>query len=78
MTGFPAKKVADDYDKLQIAARKIGTKIADPFLQLSFLALPVVPELRLTDRGLVDTSTSKHVSLFKKLRGTRKGEGHKS
>lgn len=64
MTDLPVKKVANDYDMLQIAARKIGAKIADPFLQLSFLALPVVPELRLTDRGLVDTSTSKYVSLF--------------
>jgi adenine deaminase len=32
----------------------MGAKLASPFATLSFLALPVIPELRLTDLGLVD------------------------
>jgi adenine deaminase len=35
----------------------------DPFMQLSFLALPVIPELKITDRGLVDVSRFDFVSL---------------
>jgi adenine deaminase len=41
-----------------------GCTLADPFMALSFLALPVVPELRLTDRGLVDVERQEIVPLF--------------
>jgi adenine deaminase len=37
---------------------------AEPFMVLSFLALPVIPELKLTDRGLVDVNRFEHVPLF--------------
>jgi adenine deaminase len=33
-------------------------------MTLSFLALPVIPELKLTDRGLVDVAAFRHVPLF--------------
>jgi adenine deaminase len=39
---------------LHEAAHAIGCTLGDPFLQLSFLSLPVIPSLKLTDRGLVD------------------------
>jgi adenine deaminase len=39
---------------LKALARKIGCKLNEPFLQLSFLALPVIPALKITDKGLVD------------------------
>jgi adenine deaminase len=39
---------------LHEAAHSIGCTLSDPFLQLSFLSLPVIPSLKLTDRGLVD------------------------
>jgi adenine deaminase len=42
----------------------LGAKVSDPFLQLSFLALPVVPALKLTDRGLVDATSFHFVPLF--------------
>jgi adenine deaminase len=32
----------------------VGCELAEPFLQLAFLSLPVIPSLKLTDRGLVD------------------------
>ena len=56
--------VVSKYEKLQKAAKQLGSKVSDPFLQLSFLALPVIPELKLTDKGLVDVKTFRTVSLF--------------
>jgi adenine deaminase len=46
------------------AAKNLGCKIADPFMTLSFLSLPVIPELKLTDKGLVDVNQFKFVPLF--------------
>lgn len=39
---------------LRRAARELGSPLAEPFLQLAFLPLPVIPHLKITDRGLVD------------------------
>jgi len=41
-------------EKLLQAAKKMGTVPVNPFQTLSFLALPVIPELKITDKGLVD------------------------
>jgi len=46
------------------AAKTLGCKIADPFMTLSFLSLPVIPELKITDKGLVDVNQFKFVPLF--------------
>lgn len=51
-------------DGLLNASREMGSAIEDPFMLLSFLALPVIPELKLTDKGLVDVNTFQPVSLF--------------
>jgi len=52
----PAEEVASKMENLTRAARENGAASRNPFLALSFLALPVIPELRITDRGLVDVS----------------------
>ena len=39
---------------LRAAARNLGVTLTEPFLQLAFLALPVIPALKITDRGMVD------------------------
>jgi len=52
----PLEVVVDKLDKLERLARDLGTILKSPFATLSFLALPVVPELRLTDLGLVDVN----------------------
>ena len=52
----PAEEVALKMGILNRAAREIGATPRNPFITLSFLALPVIPELRITDRGLVDVS----------------------
>ncbi len=41
---------------LRTAAISIGVELEEPFLQLAFLALPVIPNLKITDRGLVDVN----------------------
>jgi adenine deaminase len=46
------------------AAASLGCKIPDPFMTLSFLSLPVIPELKLTDKGLVDVTQFKIVPVF--------------
>ncbi|MCX7911721.1 MAG: hypothetical protein N2506_01970, partial [Dehalococcoidales bacterium] len=48
------ESVVSAHEKLTEAARFLGCTLPSPFATLSFLALPVIPELRLTDRGLVD------------------------
>ena len=41
-------------NRVETAAAELGCTLASPFSTLSFLALPVIPQLRLTDLGLVD------------------------
>jgi adenine deaminase len=60
----PLPEVAAGVRELVVAAGKLGCTLRDPFMTLSFLALPVIPELKLTDRGLVDVRASEVVPLF--------------
>ena len=46
------------------AARELGSELSDPFMTLGFLALPVIPDLKLTDQGLVDVTRFEIVPLF--------------
>jgi adenine deaminase len=46
--------VAHDLKRLRVAEREMGCLLGEPFLQLAFLALPVIPHLKITDMGLVD------------------------
>jgi adenine deaminase len=39
---------------LRAAAKSLGVVLAEPFLQVAFLPLPVIPHLKITDKGLVD------------------------
>lgn len=64
MTDAPPESVATAINLLKKAARELGCRLEEPFLQLSFLALPVIPTLKLTDRGLVDVTQFRLVSLF--------------
>jgi adenine deaminase len=50
----PFEAVARDLHALRDAARSLGVTLREPFLQLSFLCLPVIPHLKITDRGMVD------------------------
>jgi adenine deaminase len=48
------EEVRDGLLALRAAARALGVTLQEPFLQLAFLALPVIPHLKITDHGLVD------------------------
>jgi adenine deaminase len=55
MSDRPAAAVAAAVEHLEhVAAAELGVTIGTPFMHLSFLGLSVIPELRITDRGLVD------------------------
>jgi adenine deaminase len=47
---------------LREAAKRLGVVLEEPFLQLAFLALPVIPALKITDRGLVDVTRFEIIS----------------
>ena len=55
----PLEKVVAQFEEVEKAAAKLGNLPPAPFAILSFLALPVIPELRLTDLGLVDVNEFK-------------------
>ena len=50
------EEVRDKLVTLRAAARSLGVTLEEPFLQLAFLALPVIPALKITDRGMVDVT----------------------
>ena len=52
----PFETVRDRLVALRAAARSLGVTLEEPFLQLAFLALPVIPALKITDRGMVDVA----------------------
>jgi adenine deaminase len=53
------------------ASRALGCSLREPFMALSFLALPVIPALKITDRGLVDVNRFSFVPLFERAREIR-------
>ena len=64
MAWEPLERLVAQLGEVNKAASILGCTAADPFMSLSFLALPVIPELKLTDMGLVDVNTSSLVPLF--------------
>ena len=56
--------VAEGIDDCIDAVHDLGCQLKDPFMTLSFLCLPVIPELKLTDKGLVDVAKFQLVPLF--------------
>ncbi|HOG16852.1 MAG TPA: adenine deaminase [Syntrophales bacterium] len=60
----PLAAVAAGWRKMREASRALGCSLREPFMALSFLALPVIPALKITDRGLVDVDRFSLVPLF--------------
>jgi len=58
----PLETVVKKVAKLEREARELGSTLPSPFATLSFLALPVIPELKLTDLGLVDVNKFKLIN----------------
>lgn len=64
MSDRPIEQVRSNLNHVVEAAHHIGSDLEDPFMALSFMSLPVIPELKLTDKGLVDTTKFAIVPLF--------------
>jgi adenine deaminase len=63
LSDLPAEDVAARFRALEEAAARLGVTLPSPFMAMSFLALSVVPELKLTDHGLVDVNRFELVPL---------------
>ena len=64
MSELPLKQVAHNRKEMIHVSRYLGCHLKEPFMALSFLALPVIPALKITDKGLVDVTQFIHVPLF--------------
>ncbi len=60
----PLEEVCMMVARLRNTVRSLGSSLEDAFMTLSFLSLPVIPELRITDMGVVDVEEFKLVPLF--------------
>jgi adenine deaminase len=56
MSDKPLNEVSEGFTCVEKAVKQLGCKLAAPFATLSFMALPVIPELRLTDLGIVEVT----------------------
>jgi adenine deaminase len=64
MADLPLEQVRDRVQSMTEAARGLGGSLPDPLMTMSFLALAVIPELKITDLGLVDVGEFRPVPLF--------------
>ena len=64
MSDLPVTAMASRYERLSETARGLGCRLDAPFMTLSFMALLVIPKLKMSDRGLFDGLIFKHIPLF--------------
>lgn len=64
MADLPVTAMAARYEKLSETVRSLGCRLDAPFMTLSFMALLVIPKIKMSDRGLFDGLTFKHIPLF--------------
>jgi adenine deaminase len=64
MSEKSGQEVRAEIDGVLKVARDLGCTLSNPFIAMSFLALPVIPRLKLTDKGLVDVNEFDFVPLF--------------
>ncbi len=65
MTEAPLREIYSRLKLLRKKAKELGCRLSDPFLQMAFLCLPVIPSLKITDRGLVDVNKFDFVPVVK-------------
>ena len=65
MTNDDAFKVADDYLEIRDLAKSLGSPLSDPFMTMEFMALLVIPKLKLSDKGLFDCEKFELIPLFR-------------
>lgn len=63
MTDKGVFSVAESYIEIEKEAKALGSKLSDPFMTLSFMTLLVIPDLKLSDKGLFDATKFEFVGL---------------
>jgi adenine deaminase len=63
MSDLSAEEIGKAYAELDVMAKKMGSKLSAPYMSLSFMALLVIPSLKLSDKGLFDGTSFKFTSL---------------
>jgi adenine deaminase len=56
-------EIFEEIKNLKNEYHKLGITLEEPFIQMAFLALPVIPKIKLTDRGLFDVSKFSYIGL---------------
>ncbi|MCD4784639.1 MAG: adenine deaminase [Candidatus Eremiobacteraeota bacterium] len=64
MSDLPLHEVKERLDKFDEITAELGSGMPHPFMTLSFMALPVIPELKVTDLGLVDVNKFEIIDIF--------------
>ena len=64
MSSLSVVDTADKYDELETIVRKLGSPLRSPFMTLSFMALIVIPEIKLSDRGLFSTKNFGFINIY--------------
>lgn len=64
MTTLKPQEVAEKHNELKYFTSQLGCKFKAPFMTLAFMALPVIPELKLTDKGLFDANHFRFTSVW--------------
>lgn len=64
MSKDDAFKVAGEYQKIKDLAKRLGSPLSDPFMTIAFMALLVIPKLKLSDKGLFDCEKFELTSIF--------------
>jgi len=67
MSPEPYMDVANKYEKIDKDSKYLGSRLEAPFMTLSFMALPVIPKLKITDKGLFDVEKLKFVDVFENI-----------
>jgi adenine deaminase len=66
MSGNDGFVVAERYDQMDKKAREMGSSMSAPYMTLSFMALLVIPDIKLSDKGLFDGTRFEFTNLFEK------------
>ena len=66
MADVDGLKMAREYSEMKKFVKELGTRLNSPLMTLSFMALPVIPKLKMTDKGLFDSEKFEKVDLFVK------------
>ncbi|MHA1561420.1 MAG: adenine deaminase C-terminal domain-containing protein, partial [Promethearchaeota archaeon] len=62
----PIEKIVENYNNVKKSARDLGSSLENVFMTMSFMTLAVIPEIKITDMGIVDVNSFKLIDLFAK------------